>query len=368
MKPNHLIICLLLITILIELTLLFLWNITQVPLNSSSTSRIHARINDFISENSFFFNDQQDKIIMKKYIAQSKRLYLNVKYLKALKLADPKSDSKSIVDRATKQPIDQVLLELDSLDAQNVNDIRKFIENNLHEPGYEIVRANLSDWMETPKFIEQITNSELKRFAFELNAIWSDLYKKFDTSKLGPNCASSHLPMKYPFIVPGGRFIEMYYWDTYWTIEGLLVCGMFDTVKQILDNLVYFIKQFGFIPNGSRVYYLNRSQPPFFPRMVMRFYELSMKSEDLSAVKKQEIENFVLNKALPCIIEEYSYWMKFKSIDFVIDEKLYVLNVYRANTDSPRPESFYEDLNTAKDLRKIADRERLFTDIVSAAE
>jgi alpha,alpha-trehalase len=143
---------------------------------------------------------------------------------------------------------------------------------------------------------------------------------------------------------------------------------MFDTVLKMLENFVHFIRNFGFIPNGSRVYYLDRSQPPIFAQMIMKFYEVSAKSDELSLKKKQEIESFVLNRALGYMIQEYEYWMAHKSVEFAIKDKLYVLNIYKANTESPRPESYFEDLKTASFLKNDNDKHRLYTDIASAAE
>jgi alpha,alpha-trehalase len=193
-------------------------------------------------------------------INQASKLYLNEKYLRVVKLADVDADSKEIVDRATKKPLSDVLVALDALNINSIIQIRDFVKTNLHEAGYEITSANLTDWSPVPRFIHKLKQPVLKRFALALNRIWLDLYKKFDLNKLETGCVSSHLPMRYPFVVPGGRFREVYYWDSYWTLEGLLVCGMFDTAKQMLQNFMYFIDQFGFIPNGSRIYYLNRSQ------------------------------------------------------------------------------------------------------------
>ena len=104
------------------------------------------------------------------------------------------------------------------------------------------------------------------------------MYKKCDFNVLAIGAISSHLPMKHPFIVPGilkfiiycyirlsnclfkkgGRFIETYFWDNYWILSGLLISGMFETAKTILENHMHLIEIYGFIPNRSRVYYLNR--------------------------------------------------------------------------------------------------------------
>jgi alpha,alpha-trehalase len=69
-------------------------------------------------------------------------------------------------------------------------------------------------------------------------------------------------------IIPGGRFKEAYYWDTYWIVKGLIACDLLDSAQRIVDNFILVIKKYGFIPNGFRLYYLNRSQPPFFSLMV----------------------------------------------------------------------------------------------------
>lgn len=82
-------------------------------------------------------------------------------------------------------------------------------------------------------------------------------------------------------IVPGGRFQECYYWDTYWIIKGLLACEMLDTAFSLIENFILVIQKYGFIPNGFRQYYLNRSQPPFFALMVQEVAQ-ALKNRGLS--------------------------------------------------------------------------------------
>lgn len=69
-------------------------------------------------------------------------------------------------------------------------------------------------------------------------------------------------------LVPGGRFRVSFYWDSYWIILGLIASDMLDTAEMLLDNFATSIQTYGFIPNGFRVYFLNRSQPPYFFLMV----------------------------------------------------------------------------------------------------
>jgi alpha,alpha-trehalase len=295
-------------------------------------------------------------------------LYTNEKFLRALKRLNENSDSKSIVDRATKKPADQVLVALENLNEDNLVEIEAFVVAYLYNPGVEIKKANLTDWQEEPAFLEKLKSDELKSFFKSINKIWLDLYKKFDESMLEEGCVSSHLPMKHSFVVPGGRFIEMYYWDTYWTIEGLLVCGMLTTVRQMIENFIYFIQLFGFIPNGSRVYYLNRSQPPYFSQIVFTYLEHVLNSDSLSLRDKQEIKNFVLDEALSAMIKEYEFWMTERVVKIKSNNnRALKLNIYKANTTKPRPESYFEDIQTAISLSDEL-KEKLFQDIASGAE
>jgi alpha,alpha-trehalase len=99
---------------------------------------------------------------------------------------------------------------------------------------------------------------------------------------LGRKCTSdvfnhplrhSLIAMQHPFLVPGGRFRELYYWDTYWVIKGLLTSGMLSTATGMVSNLVDLVHRFGFVPNANRRYYLNRSQPPYLTQMVELIYD-----------------------------------------------------------------------------------------------
>ena len=85
---------------------------------------------------------------------------------------------------------------------------------------------------------------------------------------------TSLLSLPNGFIVPGGRFREMYYWDTYWTVKGLLISQMQRTVEGMLINFSHLISKYGMIPNGNRIYYTARSQPPLFIPMVWEYFQV----------------------------------------------------------------------------------------------
>jgi len=140
---------------------------------------------------------------------------------------------------------------------------------------------------------------------------------------------------------------------------------MFSTAKQTLDNFMAFIEQFGFIPNGSRIYYLNRSHPPFFAHMLELFYDMVSESRELDPDAKKRYKQFVLDEGLHAIIKEYEFWMKNRSVEVIVPRdkileaetgisgprkktKTVLLNLYRANTDRPRPESYFEDINSVR--------------------
>src|SRR2546422_1536000 len=91
-----------------------------------------------------------------------------------------------------------------------------------------------------------------------IRALWPVLTRRPDT--VDPR--SSLIPLPNPYVVPGGRFREVYYWDSYFTMLGLIASGRTDLVKSMLDNFAHLIGTVGHIPNGNRTYYLSRSQPP----------------------------------------------------------------------------------------------------------
>ncbi len=103
-----------------------------------------------------------------------------------------------------------------------------------------------------------------------INFLWQYLTRVPETEKYN----STLIPLKHPYIVPGGRFREIYYWDSYFTMLGLEVANETEMIKNMLDNFAYLINNYGHIPNGNRSYYLSRSQPPFFSLMIELYSDL----------------------------------------------------------------------------------------------
>lgn len=177
-----------------------------------------------------------------------------------------------------------------------------------------------------------LANKESLPLIQHLESLWDELTREPDVS----NNSLISLPNKY--IIPGGRFREIYYWDSYFTMLGLEVSGKIDIIQSMIENFAFLIDHIGYIPNGNRTYYLGRSQPPFFACMVQL----------LSNIRGNQI----LLKLTPQLIKEYSFWMKPE----VVDDKLRiiysrvtllpdgsVMNHYSDEFGTPRPESFKED-------------------------
>src|SRR5258705_2205355 len=183
-----------------------------------------------------------------------------------------------------------------------------------------------------------------------IKKLWRVLRR--DPSKLVDG--SSLLPLPYSYIVPGGRFDEIYYWDSYFTMLGLRESDEIDTIENMIKNFSSLIDRYGFIPNGNRSYYLSRSQPPFFSLMV----------ELLAEVKG----NQVYQEYLPALQKENNYWMNetgpTKHAVKMPDGS--VLNRYYDQLDTPRPESYRQDLETSEAPK--ADPKVIFRNLRSAAE
>ncbi len=152
---------------------------------------------------------------------------------------------------------------------------------------------------------------------------------------------SSLLALPYPYIVPGGRFSEIYYWDSYFTMLGLEHDGRAALARDMLRNMASLIDRYGHVPNGNRSYYLSRSEPPFFACMI-----------DLIAAHDGAQ---VYTAYLPELRREYEYWMDgaaglapgraTRHVVRLDDGTL--LNRYWDDRDGPRDESYREDVATA---------------------
>lgn len=109
-----------------------------------------------------------------------------------------------------------------------------------------------------PPWLEALTSQELRSWAAHLIGLWPVLARRVSAATAKRPQCHTLLPLPRPFVAPGDRFRECYYWDSYWVVRGLLVCGMASTATAIVDNLLHLLQAHGYVPNGGRSYYLNR--------------------------------------------------------------------------------------------------------------
>ncbi|EJW02592.1 hypothetical protein EDEG_03004 [Edhazardia aedis USNM 41457] len=327
-------------------------------------------------------------------------LYTDISMLLAVQILLPNEDSKDFVDRATKYPLKKVVEEFRLIEKdlglgnlanivmneegalnssslpEYVSDyiiqqrkkyrkekakdkleiLNEFVESYFYPVGYDIEKHIPVDYKENPQFLENITDPKLKEMADHLNKIWFDLSRK---SKQIPNSGtSSLLNLPYPFMIPGGRFREFYYWDTYWILEGLLVCDMFDTAENIVRNFIHIIDELGYIPNGTRKYYMYRSQPPYFPMMLLKLLDID----------NGRFNDLILGEGLDMALKEYKFWDTYRKIKiFDKNGNEHFLNHFHVHSNFPRPESFGEDIITYE-RQKTQSQEMIYSNIKSGAE
>ena len=171
---------------------------------------------------------------------------------------------------------------------------------------------------------------------------------------------SSLLAMPEPYVVPGGRFREMYYWDSYFTMLGLATSGRHDLVNGMVRDFAYLIDTYGHVPNGARTYYLSRSQPPFFFAMV-GLVSPADPGQAFATYLRQ-------------LRREYAFWMEgehglrpgasHRHVVALPDGS--ILNRFWDDSDLPRDESYREDTELAR--TSLRPEPQLFRDIRAAAE
>ena len=253
-------------------------------------------------------------------------------------------DSKTFVDAVPRK------------DPKLILDEYKKIRNN------PAIRFSLELFVEA-NFILPDTSSSTFHSTLSLrkhiDTLWQVLKRKPRTDTCAPGnswCRGSLLPLPHEYIVPGGRFREVYYWDSYFTMLGLRESSDTAMIRNMVDNFAALITGYGHIPNGNRSYYLSRSQPPFFSLMV-----------DLLAAERNDSATYV--QYYGALKQEYDYWMdrraSTKHVVKMPDGSL--LNRYYDQLSIPRQESFREDEELGEKL-PASTRPMLYRNLRSAAE
>ncbi|KAF2260283.1 trehalose [Lojkania enalia] len=258
--------------------------------------------------------------------------------LREIELARPFEDSKTFVDLPTIRPLDEVIEAFNNLSKpiQNNTALNDFLERYFGEAGSELEPIPTDELQTQPDFLEHVNSSTVVEFVNQVIDIWPDLTRRYVGAGNCSGCVTSFIPVNRTFVVAGGRFREPYYWDSFWIIEGLLrTKGSFTEIAlNIIENFLDFVEDFGFVPNGARRYYLNRSQPPLLTQMVRIYIEYTQNST-------------ILERALPLLEKEHDFWVTNRTVQLERAGRNYSLNHYAVLNTQPRPESYYEDYVTA---------------------
>ena len=188
-------------------------------------------------------------------------------------------------------------------------------------------------YFDLPKEIDAKFDEEVSSIDDHISRLWEFLSRPADRK----DKKSSKITLPYPYVVPGGRFDEIYYWDSYFTMLGLAVSQKEELIEHMINNFKYLIESVGHIPNGNRTYFKSRSQPPFYSLMVKLLIKL----------KGQELIPNYMNS----LISEYNFWMQGLSTCEVGGSALRVymptkgafLNRYYDDLDTPRVEMYRDD-------------------------
>ncbi len=267
------------------------------------------------------------------FIDSLQKLYIDVQTSEIF------TDSKYFVDAIPLFTVDEILANYQHQKISSSFNLKQFVQSHF----------------ELPKEADNSYTSNHKEIKEHINELWDVLQRNPDKN------SGSLIPLPFSYIIPGGRFREVYYWDSYFTMLGLKISEKVSVIENMLNNFAHLINTFGFIPNGNRTYYLSRSQPPFFTLMVEIL--ASIKGEQTLLQYASEIE------------KEYLFWMSgsaeltneniaIKRV--VLVKEGVILNRYFDNLTTPRPEAFIEDVQ----LSKISSQkpENLFRNIRAAAE
>lgn len=261
----------------------------------------------------------------------------------AVQLAGVYPDSKTFVDA---QPLESPPAIVAAYEAER------------SRPGFDLAAFVAERFAPPPQIASDFETDTTRSMEEHIRALWPVLTRAPD-AEAG---ITSLLPLPNPYVVPGGRFREVYYWDSYFTMLGLVTSGRADLARGMVDNFADLVRTHGFIPNGNRTYYLTRSQPPFFSSMV-------------ALLAQTEGEASVLGY-LDALEAEHAFWMRGEdglgdepgaASRHVVRVEAGVLNRYWDAGDTPRPESYREDFRLAEALPE-AERPRLWKDLRSAAE
>lgn len=233
-----------------------------------------------------------------------------------------------------------------------ISEINEKYENEKKAEGFDLKGFVLSnfDFLGTKISIHREKQLPIKE---HIEKLWDELTRTAYEAK------GTLLKLPKPYIVPGGRFNEFFYWDSYFIMLGLQVSGRVEMMESIVENCSYLIQTVGFVPNASRTHFLSRSQPPYFSLMLDLLFETTGNKE-------------IYTQYHDTLEKEYAFWMdgeegleKDSSSKRVIKTKEGdILNRYYDAENTPRPESYMIDVEDSEN----ASGEEFYRNIRSGCE
>ncbi|XP_038725509.1 probable trehalase [Tripterygium wilfordii] len=283
----------------------------------------------------------------------------------ALQTFGPKNfDPKLYVDFSLKFNLSKTESAFDELPRSvdgsiSVKDLEGFIGTYFEGAGDDLGDANPPDFVPEPEgFLPAVENPTVRSWALEVHSLWKNLSRKVSGEVSEHPDLHTLLPLPGSVIIPGSRFREVYYWDSYWVIRGLLASKMCDTAKGIVNNLISLIDKYGYVLNGARAYYTNRSQPPLLSSMVSEIYKRTLDME-------------FARSSLPALLKEYQFWNSDIHKVIIHDAQAssdHTLNRYYARWNKPRPESTTLDKHSASNISNDLERQKFYQEVASTAE
>ncbi|KAH8924625.1 glycoside hydrolase family 37 protein [Atractiella rhizophila] len=298
--------------------------------------------------------------------------------LHAVQLAQVLVDSKTFVDKPTKGSSQQVLNNWKALVGEdsgvgsdgtlNISityaQLEQFIDDNFQGEGLDLQSTTIPDFNPNPSFLIHVKDKFLRGWGQIVHGIWRDLARE-NIQNTNGGFETTSIPLNRSFIIAGGRFREAYYWDSRWILEGLLTSEIYSMSKNMIENFLDVMDQVGFLPNGMRIYYLNRSQPPLMTQMV---YNYIQHTNDVD----------ILKRALPILEKEMAFFQNNRTITYTNPKSGQVHNIshYKVASTAPRPEGYLPDWltiwgddvkNPTFDLSEEA-QDRLYIELASGAE
>ncbi|WVQ79741.1 hypothetical protein IAT38_001841 [Cryptococcus sp. DSM 104549] len=282
--------------------------------------------------------------------------------LQNVELAGIFPDSKTFVDKPTAGRLNDTLSAFADLGEElTVGDIQTFVETYFKGEGLELSQVELENFNPEPAILDNISDPVFKAWTKIVHGYWTLLVRETNQSAVcTDDCDSSLIPLNHTIVVPGGRYREIYYWDSYWVLEGLLKSELYDYAWALLENFMDLIDLYGFLPNGGRKYYLNRSQPPVFVQMIDAYIKVTGNVT-------------LLDRALPIAATELEWWANNRTMNITspFTNETRLVAHFAVNNSAPRPEGYVEDYTTVHESDPALDeaaQAELYSELATGAE